>query len=869
MDAIKLSSAGETAFWQQSETALLARLGSTRDGLSETEAARRLARDGPNTIDTAPKRHVVADLRHRIANPLVMILLVAAAIAGATGDIASFIIIVVVVVLSTALDMVQEYRAEATVAALRRSIAPRASVLRDGAATEALVANIVVGDIVILTAGDLVPADGVVLEANNAHVNQALLTGEPYPVEKHAGPVASSALADADNALFQGTSMVGGTARMLVVATAARTRFGAIAASLTAVQPPTAFERGIHRLGLLIVRLTVFLVLFVLLAHVALGRSTLQTFMFAMALAVGLTPELLPMIMTVALARGGQRMAAKRVVVKRMSAIHDLGEMDVLCTDKTGTLTDARIALISHPGIDGADGERVAELAAVNARFETGLRSPLDEALLAHLSDRASDDWRKIDEKPFDFERRRVSILADNGDERIEIVKGAPETILALCQQAQDRAGAIAPLDDGLRRRLQALLDERSAQGMRSLGVAWRPAAGAERIGDGDDGWIFSGFCVFLDPPKASATPAVARLEAAGVRIKVISGDAAAVVEHLVAALALPVTGVLTGGEIASLNDLALAARVEQVDIFARVTPDQKTRIVRALAMRGHTVGFLGDGINDAPAIRAADVGLSVDGATDVAREAADMILLESDLGVLADGVTEGRRTYANIMKYIRMGTSSNFGNMATMALASLWLPFLPLTAIQVLINNLIYDFSQIGIPLDRADAIDVARPHGWDMAALLRFTAIMGPLSSLFDLATFALLLQVFHADVAEFRSAWFVESMATQILVVFIIRTSLPFWRSRPHPALTITAVAGLALAMLLPYLPWANLMGFSTLRPAVIASIALLVLAYLFAAELLKRVAFRSPRRRLRDHEMSVTIESSPAGAYHSVR
>jgi Mg2+-importing ATPase len=842
MDAIGPSIAGDTAFWQETTTALLYRLGATRDGLSEAEAARRLARDGPNTIDTAPKRHVVADLRHRIANPLVVILLVAAAIAGATGDVASFVIIVLAVVMSTALDMVQEYRAEATVAALRRSIAPRASVLRNGAAVEMLVANIVVGDVVLLTAGDLIPADGVVLDANDAHVNQALLTGEPYPVEKRIGPVASVDLADADNALFQGTSLVGGTAKMLVAAIGMRTRFGAVAVSLGTVQPPAAFERGIHRLGLLIVRLTVFLVLFVLLAHVALGRSTLQTFMFAMALAVGLTPELLPMIMTVALARGGQRMAAKQVVVKRMSAIHDLGEMDILCTDKTGTLTEARIALIGHLGIDGADDERVAELAAVNARFETGLRSPLDEALLGHFSDHASADWRKIDEKPFDFERRRVSVLADNGVVRMEIVKGAPETILALCHQAQDRAGAIIELGDGLRRQLQALLDERSAQGMRSLGVAWRPAPGAERIGDGDGDWIFSGFCVFLDPPKASATSAVARLEAAGVQIKVISGDAAAVAEHLVAALALPVTGVLTGDEIATLNDLALAARVEQVDIFARVTPDQKTRIVRALTTRGHTVGFIGDGINDAPAIRAADVGLSVDGATDVAREAADMILLAPDLGVLADGVAEGRRTYANIMKYIRMGTSSNFGNMATMALASLWLPFLPLTAIQVLINNLIYDLSQVGIPLDRADAIDVARPHGWDMAALLRFTAIMGPLSSLFDLATFALLLRVFHSDVAEFRSAWFIESMATQILVVFIIRTSLPFWRSRPHPALALTAFGGLVLALLLPYLPWAEVIGFTMLRPAVLISIALLVIAYLLTAEALKRVAFR---------------------------
>jgi Mg2+-importing ATPase len=517
--------------------------------------------------------------------------------------------------------------------------------------------------------------------------------------------------------------------------------------------------------------------------------------------------------------------------------------MDILCTDKTGTLTQACITLVGHPGIDGEDDERVAELAAVNARFETGLKSPLDEALLLHMTGRPLDDWRKLDERPFDFERRRVSVLAERGGERMEIVKGAPETLLALCAQAQDRSGALVPLDDALRARLGALHDDRAAQGLRLLGLAWKPAGEQEKIGDGDeDGLIFAGYCVFVDPPKESAAGAVARLEAAGIRIKVISGDAAAVVEHLVAALALPVEGVLTGEEIAKLNDPALEARVETVDLFARVTPDQKTRIVRALKARGHTVGFIGDGINDAPAIRAADIGLSVDGATDVAREAADMILLAPDLNVLADGVAEGRRTYANIMKYIRMGTSSNFGNMLTMALASLVLPFLPLTAVQVLLNNLLYDMSQIGIPFDHADATDLARPRGWDMPGLMRFTAIMGPLSSLFDIATFGLLLWLFHVDVAVFRAAWFIESMATQVLVVFIIRTARPAWISRPHVALTVTALAGLAVALVLPFLPWAGLLGFAPPPGAVTGAIAVLVCAYLASAEWLKRFAIR---------------------------
>lgn len=835
---------GPAAFWQDAPDQVLAALAATREGLGSAEAAARLARDGPNEIAARPKRRVLGDLLRRLANPLVAILLAAAAIAGATGDMTSFAIIVLVVILSTALDMIQEHRAEATAEALKRSIALNACVLRDGTRVVLPVAEIVAGDIVFLSAGDLVPADGIVLAVNGAQVNEALLTGEAYPVAKQVAPTPDAATpAGARNALFHGTSLIGGTATMLVVETGARTRFGAIAASLTGTQPPTAFERGIHKLGLLIARLTLFLVLFVLLAHLALGRPPLESFLFALALAVGLTPELLPMIMTVSLARGAQRMAEARVVVKRLSAIHDLGQMDILCTDKTGTLTQARITLVGHPGIEGEDNERVAELAAVNARFETGLKSPLDEALLLHAAGHPLDGWTKLDERPFDFERRRVSVLAEQAGERIEIVKGAPEALLALCVQAEDRSGALLPLDDALRARLQALHDDRAAQGLRLLGIAWKPAAGRETIADSDDsGLIFAGYCVFIDPPKESAARAIERLETAGVRVKVISGDAAAVVEHLVQALGLPDEGVLTGEDIAKLDEPALAARVETVDLFARVTPDQKTRIVRAIKARGHTVGFLGDGINDAPAIRAADVGLSVDGATDVAREAADMILLAPDLNVLADGVAEGRRTYVNIVKYIRMGTSSNFGNMLTMALASLVLPFLPLTAVQVLLNNLLYDLSQIGIPFDHADSADLARPHAWDMPALMRFTAIMGPLSSLFDIATFGLLLWLFQVDVTTFRAAWFIESMATQVLVVFVIRTARPAWLSRPHMALTMTALAGLGVAVVLPFLPWAGLLGFAPPSAPVIGTIALLVAAYLGSAELLKRYALR---------------------------
>lgn len=835
-------------FWQRPLAEVSGRLGTALDGLSDEEAATRLAHYVPNEITQSRKRHLVVDLLRKLANPLVAILLFASAVAGATGDVASFVIIALIVLLSTLLDIVQERRAEATAEALKRSIALTARAIRDGQDREIPVGTLVPGDVVLLSAGDLVPADGLVLAANAAQVNQAMLTGEAYPAEKRPGADAGLVgIADAPNVLLHGSSMVGGTARMLVVNTGTRTRFGAIARSLEEAQPPTAFERGIHDLGVLIVRLTVFLVLFVLLAHIALGRPTLQSFLFAMALAVGLTPELLPMIVTIGLARGARRMAAGQVVVKRLSAIHDLGQMDVLCTDKTGTLTEARIVMVAHPGLDGQDCDRVAELATVNAQFETGLKSPLDDALLRHHAGHPCEGWTRLDERPFDFERRRVSVLAEKEGSRIEIVKGAPETILALCSQAETGEGQLVPMDAARRDALRALHDERAAQGLRLLGVAWKPTMARERIEtDDDDGLIFAGYCVFVDPPKASASAAVARLEAAGVRIKVISGDAGIVIEHLVKALNLPVTGVLTGEELAGLSDMALAARVEEVDIFARVTPDQKMRITRALQARGHTVGFMGDGINDAPAIRAADVGLSVDGATDVAREAADMILLAADLGVLADGVAEGRRTYANIMKYIRMGTSSNFGNMLSMALASLYLPFLPLTAVQVLLNNMLYDLSQIGIPLDTADPADVDRPRRWDMRGLLRFTVILGPLSSVFDIVTFVLLLKVFHVGIAEFRAAWFVESMATQILVIFSIRTAGRFWKSRPHPALVVSSLTCLGIALALPFLPLATTFGFAAPSAAVMGAIALLVLTYLAMAEMIKGIAI--PERHI---------------------
>jgi Mg2+-importing ATPase len=823
----------------------MAALETSPDGLSSATAAARRARWGPNVLRPAARPTLAAKLVRRVTDPLVAILLIAAIISGGSGDWPSVLVIVGIVGLSMAIDLAQEGRGERAVDALRRSVATHARVRRDGRLVDLAVADLVPGDIVALRAGDLVPADGAVLAARGASADESALTGEAFPAEKAAGPgtAAPGKSADTASALFAGTVLVSGEATMLTVSTGDRTHFAGIAGALAVPAARTAFEQGVHALGMVILRLTGFLVLFVLLSRLVLGGLNLETFLFAVALAVGLTPELLPMVVTVTLSRGAQRMARRQVVVKRLPAIHDLGAMDVLCTDKTGTLTQAQIAMTGAIGPSGTPSDRVLMLAGLNSRFCTGLRSALDDAIDTGAAGVPDEGWSRVDDLPFDFERRRASILLGRGHERLLVVKGAPEEVLRLCRAVEDGA-ATAPLDAAMRGRLDASQQERAADGARLLAIACKamPDDRAQLAPDDEDDLVFAGFALFVDPPKPSATEAVARLAAAGVRVKVVSGDAAPVVRHLVAALGLPVRGVLAGTEIDLLTDAALIARVEETDIFARVSPDQKTRIVRALRRRGHIVGFLGDGINDAPAIHAADVGLSVDTGTAVAREAAAIVLMAPDLGVLADGVAEGRRTYANIMKYVRMGTSSNFGNMLSMAVASVALPFLPLTPLQVLLNNLLYDLSEIGIPFDRADEAAVRRPHPWRMREVMRTVFVMGPLSSLFDLATFAMLLAWVGDDVATFRTGWFVESIATQILVIFAIRTPGPAWRSRPHPVLVATSLGALALALMLALTPAGAFFGFVPLPAPLLAAIAGVTLLYLIAAEVLKRFALR---------------------------
>lgn len=835
----------QTAFWELTIAALLEQIGSGPIGLTSAEAAARLARFGPNKVHAEKKAGVLLQYLTRFRNPLVIILLVASTVLAFTGDFIGFSIISAIVLISVTLDFIQEHRAGKAAERLRQSVAVRVRVFRDNEPIEVALEDLVPGDVVLLASGDLVPCDGRILEARDFFLNEALLTGEPYPVEKGPGDLPDEKdLLSAGNTVLMGTSVISGSATILVCRTGSDTAFGEIADTLVAKPPATAFEEGTHRFGLLIMRLTVLLVLFVLLINLFFHRPWLESFLFAVALAVGLTPELLPMVVSVTLSKGALRMAAKKVIVKRLSAIQNLGSMDVLCTDKTGTLTEARIHLERHVNALGKESDRVLQLAYLNSFFETGVKSPLDDAILEHREIDASG-WRKVDEVPFDFERRRVSVLLENSDDRTLVVKGAPEDILRLSTRYEgETENDLKPLDEKARAAIKDLHESLGRDGFRVLGIAWHPmpADHPHAVVSDETALIFLGFATFLDPPKASAKEALARLISSGVAVKVVTGDNELVTRHIVGHLGLPEATVLTGDQIQQMGDQALMAQVENVDLFCRVTPVQKNRIILALKRRGRVVGYLGDGINDAPSLHSADIGFSVDTAVDVAKDAADMIMLERDLNVIVEGVFEGRRTFGNIMKYIMMGTSSNFGNMFSMAGASVFLPFLPMLPVQILLNNLLYDVSEIPIPLDTVDEEYMVHPRHWDMRLIRNFMLMVGPVSSVFDFLTFYIMLKAFNAGAALFHTGWFIESMATQVLVIFIIRTRGNPLKSRPNRWLAAGCFAIVAIAVLLPLTPFAEYLGFVVPPPLFFLLLAVMVLAYLFSVEGVKHLFYR---------------------------
>jgi Mg2+-importing ATPase len=834
-----IPSPGLEAYWTLPKAILFDRLCSRDSGLSAEEATARLRAGGPNRIRSRQELSRVRTLAAQIRSPLLLLLLFAAGVSIVTGEWADAATVLVIVAATVGVGYAREYSAQAAAAALEQRLQTLTTAVRLGQPTRVPVEDIVPGDVVQLYAGSLVPGDGMLLEATDFFVSQAVLTGESFPVEKRPGQLpATAALAERTNCLFLGTSVQSGTARYLVVRTGLATEFGAIAGRLKLGRPDTEFDRGIRRFGYLLMIAMLIMVLLVFAVNVLNGRPAVETLLFSVALAVGLSPELLPAILTINLARGARAMAGKGVLVRHLNAIENLGSMDILCTDKTGTLTEGVVNLGGAYDPAGLPSAAVRHLGAMNALLETGLRNPLDEAILAaEKPDRLTVE--KLAEVPFDFLRKRVSVIV-----RLEgvvqlITKGAFLPVLDVCTSV-----AGAPLDPAARQSLIDLHNHWAAEGIRVLGVAVRALpSDAVAIGrDAEYEMEFVGFLTFLDRPKASAAAAIRDMAKLGVAIKLITGDARLVAGHVAALVGIRHEGMLTGQDLREMNDAALWHAAECTDVFAEVDPMQKERIIRALGRTGHVVGFLGDGVNDAPAMHAADTSLSVQGAADVARESADFVLLERDLDVIRQGIEAGRRTFANTEKYILTTTSANLGNMASMAIASLVLPFLPLTAGQILLNNFLSDIPAIGIAGDGVDPELVAGPRRWNLRFIGRFMVEFGVLSSVFDVLTFATLLTMFKSPVAMFRTGWFVESLLTELAIAMVVRTRRPFFRSRPGSLLAILTGVLMGVAFVLPYLPGAGVLGFMPLPPGLVATLVAITASYVGATEWLKRSFFR---------------------------
>jgi len=796
-------------------------------GLTADEAAARLKRCGPNTITT--KRHF-AGLRAfaaRFTNPLVIILVLAAGLSFFVGDHVSSAIIIAIITVSVLLDFINTFRSEKAADALKNRIRLEATVRRDGHEVNVPTSELVVGDIVVLMVGSIIPADGKIISADGLFANESTLTGESFPQEKRT-----------DAVVFMGTSVASGQGLIEITATGPATKFNHIAVALDKAAGTTEFDHEIRDFSLLVVKITSFLVIFIFAVNIFFQHNLLDSLLFSLALAVGLTPELLPLIITLNLTKGSLEMARHGVIVKRLSAIQNFGSMDVLCTDKTGTLTEDRIVLVRSVDGQGTDSKEVYRYAYLTSTLTVGYDSPLDRAVRKFRKLDISD-VALLHELPFDFERRRESIVVKQGSRTELITMGAPEGIMTI--SAQYLGQSLTPV---IRHQLQQEYDELSSQGFRVLALATRELIKkAPFTLDLESDLNFAGFIAFLDPAKSSAGRTIAQLHDYGIETKIITGDNALVSQRIAQDINLEVKGVISGDELDKLSDTQLALKLPMTTIFARSSPEQKLRIIKLLQSRGHVVGYIGDGINDAPALKAADVGISVNNAVDVAKDSADLILLHKSLGDLALGVIEGRRTFANTLKYLMMGLGSNFGNMFSMAGASLLLPFLPLMATQILFVNLLYDTSQFALPLDNVDPDSLKRPRKLSLDGIKRFMYVFGPLSSIFDFATFGLLYLGFHYGAHSFQSGWFIESVVTQTLVIYIVRTKrIPFLQSWPGKALLVSTLMTVAIGIFAVLGPFRSIFKFGAIGPLALASIGAIVVLYLVMAELTKRVFYR---------------------------
>jgi Mg2+-importing ATPase len=794
------------------------------------------------------REHYVAwrQLLAQASSPLIVVLLLASAVSAAVGELVNATVIAAMVSLGVALSFFQTHRSQLATERLRAMVASTAAVLRDGAWTDVPHRELVVGDVIRLNAGDLVPADARLLSERELHVQEAVLTGESVPVEKATAPSpeGTSALERAD-LVFCGTSVVSGVAIAVIERTGPATELGRIAAHLATRAPDTDFERGTRQFGFLIMRMVFFLVLFVLLVNIAQHRDPLESLLFAIALAVGLTPEYLPMIMSVTLARGAVHMAKRGVIVKQLASIQNLGSMDILCADKTNTITSGLLRLERAVDIEGRASDDVSRYGALNSAHQTGIEGPLDAAILAATS--VDPSFGKVDEVPFDFSRRRLSVVVERDAVRSLVTKGAPESVLEICA-TYVAGGRTSPFDAAARARADELYRRLSAEGYRVLAVAHReiPSQLAYGIEDERD-CVLDGFLAFIDPPLEDVADVLDALRRDGIELKVLSGDNDLVVRHVCSAVGIESRRIVLGPEIDATDDVALGPLAERTRVFARVSPEQKDRIILALKRRGHVVGFLGDGVNDAPSLHSADVGISVMGGVDVAKEAAAVILREAGLDVLHEGVVAGRRAFGNVMKYLLMGTSSSFGNMLSMAASSLFLPFLPMLPRQILLNDFLYDLAQVTIPTDNVDESYVRSPRHWDIALVRDFMFVMGPLSSLYDLVTFGALLWIFQASAPLFQTGWFVESLATQTLVLFVIRTAGNPLQSRPSIPLASTTVLVVLVGSVLPFTPIAGALGFVPLPLPYYAFVAVVVATYLVLANAVKGRLLRRLDRR----------------------
>jgi P-type Mg2+ transporter len=831
----------------------LRRLSSSAIGLSPDEIVKRLRTTGLNTVAQEHQQTIIGELVNRSINPLNLLLLSLAAMSYALGDQRAAVVIAVMVVLSISLGFVQEHRSNTAAAKLRKMVSIKASVRRQGALpghdhSDIAIEQLVPGDIVLLSAGDMIPADIRLISAKDLFLNQSTLTGEAMPIEKHPAASAGSAEGpfDLPNICFMGSAVVSGIGCGVVVLTGPRTAFGLVAAAMAETREVTSFDEGITRFTWLMIAFIAVMAPLVFLINGLTKGNWLEALLFAVAVAVGLTPELLPMIVTVNLAKGAMAMADKKVIVKRLNAIQNFGAMDVLCTDKTGTLTQDRIILKLNLDINGDPSDRVLEYAYLNSLHQSGLKNLLDVAVLARVDGetgvKSAKHYEKIDEMPFDFERRRMSVVVGRQDgTHILICKGAVEEVFSVSKRYVVDAQT-GPLDDSHFKIAVETTQKLNRDGFRVVAVAFKDMPAGQSIYSVKDeaDLTLLGYIAFLDPPKETCAAALATLKSYGVQVKILTGDNDIITRKICREVGLPVDRIVLGSEMAALTPQQLEELAETTTVFAKVSPAQKAAIIDALRRKGHVVGYMGDGINDGPALKAADVGISVDSAVDIAKETADIILLEKDLAVLGEGVIEGRKVFGNITKYIKMGASSNFGNMFSVLGASLFLPFLPMTAIQVLTNNLLYDVSQTTIPTDNVDAEYLAVPRRWDIGNITKFVLVIGPISSIFDYVTFFTMLFFFNAwsNPALFQSGWFVESLLTQTLIIHIIRTAkIPFLESRASTALIITTIIIAAIGIALPFTPFGAYLGFVPLPPLYWVAIAIILPGYAVCTHLMK--------------------------------